>query len=288
MNAIGIDVGGSRVKAAAIDADGAVRTARSENYRRPSLGELRAAIAVCLDHLGVDRDRPPDAVGLCLPGRLAGDGRSVAQAVNLPALEGVPFADLLGLGIARHPRVVSDAHAAAHDLWCTDRPPGRLLALSLGTGVGACVLDEGVPLRCTGAGPGHLGQIDVGTFGDVPAPLGPDGGRGTLEGYIGLNALAARFGDGVEQALATLDDQDPALLALARAIRIAHAIFRPRTVALLGGIGVRLAPRLDGIRRTIGQELTRVADPDWTLMSGRHDHHAAIGAARLALAGSPV
>ncbi|MBV9490447.1 MAG: MFS transporter, partial [Verrucomicrobia bacterium] len=59
--------------------------------------------------------------------------------------------------------------------------------LALGTGVGAAVLDDGVPLRVDGDSPGHLGQIDVSL--DDRAPIGPDGGAGSLEGYLGVPAI---------------------------------------------------------------------------------------------------
>jgi hypothetical protein len=69
--------------------------------------------------------------------------------------------------------------------------------------------------------------------------------------------------------------------ALARAVRIGHAIYRPHHVCLAGGIGVALTPALPGLRARIDQHLTNIARHGWTLSCGDHAFHAALGAARL-------
>jgi hypothetical protein len=145
------------------------------------------------------------------------------------------------------------------------------------------VLDDGLPLHVSGTSPGHLGQIDVSIdLPGEPTPIGPDGGRGGLEAYIGLPALRARYGEGFADRLQALTPDDPPLLALARAIRIAHAIYRPQHIALLGGVGLRLAPVLPDLKARVDDALTSVARSGWTLSSGDSDLHAARGAARLA------
>jgi predicted NBD/HSP70 family sugar kinase len=76
---------------------------------------------------------------------------------------------------------------------------------------------------------------------------------------------------------------DPPLRALARAVRIAHALYRPHHVFLAGGIGIRLKPFVDGLHRQVAHQLTRISRPDATLSAAQSDFHAAQGAARLAL-----
>ena len=205
--------------------------------------------------------------------------------LTLPA-EGLTLADLVSHATgapARTPLVTSDAHAAAFDLWRLDRSPGRWLALSLGTGVGACVLDDGRPLHVSGETPGHLGHMDVSAAGSR-APIAPDGSVGSLEAYIGLPALRARGGPIREDAIERLTPHDPAIAALVRALRIAHAIYRPQHVRLAGGVGIRLAPLASAIRELVDTGLTTLARTGWTLSCGTNDHHAAIGAACLAFA----
>ncbi|NJM75864.1 MAG: hypothetical protein HC852_08885 [Acaryochloridaceae cyanobacterium RU_4_10] len=136
-----------------------------------------------------------------------------------------------------------------------------------------CVLDDGAPLRITDGGSGHIGQIDVSLTSD--APIGPDGGRGGLEAYLGVRAIISH--GSIERAF----EKDAApTLALARAIRIAHAIYRPNQIVLLGGIGIRI-PSLEPIEAAVREHLTTIAHPRWHLLRGDDDHHAARGAARL-------
>jgi hypothetical protein len=75
---------------------------------------------------------------------------------------------------------------------------------------------------------------------------------------------------------------EPPLRALVRALRIAHAIYRPQHVCLTGGVGVRLNPLLNEIKGAVEEDLTRLARPGWTLTTGDDDYHAACGVARWA------
>lgn len=278
MLRIGIDIGGSSVKAAALR-DGTVEwTARSATYALPGRAQLDGAIAEVL----IDLEGPPDAVGVCVPGLLDASRSAVVHSVNVPGLAGVPLAELLARADPPRPPVVaSDANAAAWDIYQSRHLSGRLLALVIGTGVGAAVVDESGILRVDGDSPGHLGQCDV-SLGGEPVPVGPDGGAGSLEGYLGVPALAARFGS-MENAFRDMKVEDPPMQALARVMRIAHAIYRPRHVCLAGGVGIRLAHLLPELHAATSNRLTRIAHPDWTLTAGDSDFHAAIGAARLAM-----
>lgn len=282
MTALGIDVGGSSVKAASIGPSGNIATAVSDRYQSPDAATIKDAIRTTIARLPRFHIA---AVGLCLPGLYNESTDFVEIAVNVPGVVGLPVRqlvdDTLGQAIAPHV-ITTDAHAAAHDYWITHKQPGRLLALSLGTGVGGCVLDDGIPLKVSGNTPGHLGHLDVSL--ETDSPRSPDGSAGTLEAYIGLPALRTRFGDDVRMALAALGPDDPPLLALARTIRICHAIYRPHHIALLGGIGLCLRPALNQIRATTSQGLTSLARPEWTLTCGDDEFHAARGAARLAQA----
>lgn len=289
---LGIDIGGTSIKASLLEAGRELWCARSRVYARPDRETLIAALASMLAAAPAE-GRAAGRIGVCVPGLLASDGRSIALAVNVPGLVGLEFGELLrraGVGkigeggSCGDVRVVTDAHAAAFDYAEQHRVSGRLLAISIGTGVGACVLDDGVPLLVSGRGPGHLGQMDV--SGEDPpgqdAPIGPDGGRGSLEAYIGLPALRARYGEDVEGAIGAMAASDTPCRALVRAIRIAHAVYRPGSIVLLGGIGIRLGGAAPGMHDAACDGLTGLAVKGWTLRCGDSDHHAARGAARLA------
>ncbi len=150
--------------------------------------------------------------------------------------------------------VVNDANAAAYDLYCLNQPLGRLLVLSIGTGVGAAVLDDGRPLRIDGDSPGHIGQLDISLEGEDR--IAPDGGRGGVEAYLDAAALRREYGS---DAASKIRAGDPAFRALAHTIRICHALYRPQHVVLAGGVGIRLARLLAELRVTIEKDLTRLA-----------------------------
>ena len=290
MHVLGLDIGGSSAKAVVLAGERPRWEATSTRYARPSRAALVAALRDLL------RETPADVarVGLCVPGLMNADQSAVEKSVNVPGLMGFPLQELVRevLPGGATPRVVrtSDAHAAGYDLWQTEqpRPTGRLLCLSLGTGVGACVLDDGVPLHVSGASPGHLGQLDVSLDEGAGVPVGPDGGRGSLEAYIGLPALLRDYGSDAEAVLAALGPDAPPLRALARALRVCHAIYRPQHVRLLGGVGIRLAHALPSLRERVADGLTSVAREGWTLDTGTTDYHAARGAARLAQSSGPT
>lgn len=335
---LGLDIGGTSAKSVlltvgAVQAPGQPRPGRilasgqSARYSRPDAPGLLAAIAEALAAPAAEARRllaerpgtPLLGVGLCCPGLVDPDTRTITRSVNLPALVGLNLDSLPGSALDGLPgwtgRVAHcpDARAAATDWWANTPAgfSGRLLALSLGTGVGACVLDDGRPLRVSGESPGHLGQIDVGPIlrlaphapphhhagpsgeGTPPAsvarawsieePIGPDGGRGGLEAFVGLPALRDRYGPGLGEWLKHPRLDDPPIVALVRALRIAHAIYRPQHVVLLGGVGLSIgrAPIAAGLRAAVADRLTSLARDQWTLQFAQHLLHAAAGAARL-------
>jgi glucokinase len=276
---LGVDIGGSTVKAAAVRDGSVLWTARSRRYHRATTDQLKDAVREVSQRL----EDPADGVGLCVPGLLDERHEHVTLSVNVPGLVGVPLRELVAdVAGDRAPQVVNDANATGYDLYMSRNLSGRLLAIVIGTGVGAAVIDEGgKPLLVDGDSPGHIGQLDVSVEGALV--IGPDGGRGSLEGYLGAPALRRRYGP---DPAGKVDPRDPAARALVRAIRIAHAIYRPHHVCIAGGTGIRLARLLPELKHRIEDKLTGVARPWWTLSFGDSDFHAAAGAARIAAAGS--
>ncbi len=258
-------------------------TGQSNFYARPDAAALVQAIRQAASSSAAIR-----TVGLCVPGILDADRVRVTNSINVPGLMELPLIELvreaLGQGV-ESVSVKTDAMASGTDIVHCFALKGRVMTLSIGTGVGCGVIDVHddtlIPLRINGDSPGHFGQLDVSL--DADAPIGPDGGRGSLEAYIGVPALRRDYGDDINAALERLTPNAPALLALARAIRIGHAIYRPNHVVLAGGIGTRLVSRLEILQTLIDADLTRVARSDRTLRCGTDDFHAARGAAWLAV-----
>lgn len=276
---LGIDIGGTTVKAAALHGDEVLWTGRSERYSRPAADQIIAAVRQACARL----DGPPQHVGLCVPGVLDDTKQHIALSANVPGLVGLPLRELVARAVGADgmkPIVASDANATGYDIYSTQKLSGRLLVIAIGTGVGAAVLDDGNPLLVDGESPGHIGQVDVSIEG--PMVFGPDGGRGGLEGYIGSAALRTRYGS---DPASKIRPGDPAFKAMVRILRICHAIYRPLHVCLAGGTGIRLTHLVDPLKRATDVELTMIARKDWRLFAAEHDFHAAGGVARIAASG---
>ncbi|MBL9001965.1 MAG: ROK family protein [Phycisphaerae bacterium] len=283
MECLGIDIGGTTVKAALLRDGQRTATGISDPYERPDAVQVARAVADAASRAGPVR---PDRLGLCLPGAWDTTSGCIITSVNVPGIIGsTPPSLLKSAGMeASSIAVFTDAHAAAFEVFFTEQLAERLLAVSMGTGIGAAVIDPGgAQLLLSGRSSGHLGQIDctVHEEGREP-PIGPDGGRGGLEAYCGLRALLDRYGGPPSSIVDRLRETDAPLRALARSLRIAHAMYRPAHIRLLGGIGSRLGPHLPALRRLVEAELTNLARSDWTLACAGDEFGAACGAARLA------
>jgi len=301
--AIGVDIGGTSVKAALVNtAPGPqlVRAGQSSPYRNPTASVLTAAVTEAVAKLQLGDDAIA-AIGMCAPGIIDTATGIVERSNNLPQLVGTSVTQIVRDALPAHTvdrpmRLVSDALAAATG-WeasqasatCVTRT-GRTLFLVMGTGVGACVLDAGVPLIVTGPGPGHIGQLDVALAADVAAgtaPVGPVGERGSLESYVGLPALLRRYGDDrrLLAAAGVWSISDAPAAALTKAIRICTAVYRPQHIVLLGGVGRLFAGVASQMHAEASAGLTPLAREGWTLMCGSTVTDAAMGAALLAMAG---
>lgn len=300
MRSIGIDIGGTSVKVSILECSPLGQTrlisqSKSEGYRNPSALQLSAAVAEAVER-GMPRaqlGQDLGAVGWCAPGLVDSSG-VLLRSVNLPELVGTCLLSLVqrALGCEKSELPIArftDAYAAGIDIYMAGGYTDRLLALSIGTGVGAAVIDcGGQQLVLHGESSGHFGQMDVSLDDEPHVPIGPDGGRGSLEAYIGIAALDARYGTLEESVLKALDRRSPPIRALARAIRIGHAIYRPDRIVLLGGIGIRLVRALPELIALVGTSITSVARAPATICCGEHDFHAASGCARRAAHAGPV
>lgn len=282
---LGIDIGGSSVKMALVNDGATPHTLRGEPHQMPSVEELSAGIVTSfqklLDQSGIERGAVA-SVGVSIAGPM--DGKGVLEmAANVPSLSGVCIPDWIRqtLGLDIPAIAATDANSAAACEHRRNPMPGRTLYLSLGTGVGGAVIDDGKPVIITRGTSGHFGHMDV-SGGDPDAPITPGAGRGALEAYIGFRTLEA---DGVP-----FDSPDRfehptmkrALRALAQGIRILLAMYRPDHFVMVGGTVEIYSPAFDRVRAMVSDGITKAAPTEWTLSVGQSDNFAAaIGVATL-------
>ena len=187
MNAVGVDVGGTKIAAGVVSPEGGLLNElryQTENVREPLLSTIAEAI------MEVQRDYEIGGVCLAAPGFILASENKILSAANLKAIEGIPLKEELGERTGLRVTVENDANAAAwgefrfgagHDV-------DNLVFVTLGTGVGGGIISHGVLLRGARGMGGELGHITI-------KPDGPRcgcGNRGCLEALASGTAIGRR------------------------------------------------------------------------------------------------
>ena len=276
---VGLDLGGTNLKAGLVDGEGGVVRRRSTPTRSDEgpgaviedLAEAaRAVAAEAAIPFGEIR-----AIGVGAPGPLDFEAGIVAHAPNLPGWENVPLRDRLSEATSRPVLLENDANAAAFgEYWAgTGAGPAitHLALLTLGTGVGSGFVIDGELLHGghgAGAEAGHM----IVHPGGRPCGCGQ---RGCLEAYAAASQIAARVresvsageassiatdspvtaetvfaakGDGDALAERVVEDATEALgIAAVNLCRL----FDPQMIVLAGGMAAAGAPLFQGVRAAV-------------------------------------
>jgi glucokinase len=186
---IGVDLGGTKVLAGAVDRGGRVlargrRTVRGLD-RDGVLAEVAAAVREAVE--GAGPAGPPGALCIGVPGLVDAGSGEVRRCVHLP-LEGLHVQAALEELVAVPVVVDNDANLAGLGEARAGAARGSHLALLLtvGTGVGGAVIVEGAILRGASGFAGELGHTTV----DLDGPACTCGSRGCLEVLASGPALA--------------------------------------------------------------------------------------------------
>jgi len=295
---VGIDLGGTAIKAGAIGSEGQILARREipTELARGATDLLERMARLALE-LGVE-----GRLGIGAPGLVDRAAGCISQSPNLGVIQGVPLAAELArrLGLPpAHVHLENDANAAAlGEHWLGQgRSERDLLLVTLGTGVGGGLILAGELHDGPGGMAGEIGHVVV----EPGGPLCGCGSRGCLEtlasasaatrrakelglpraapGDLVLLAEAARTSAGPERDLLFAVGRD-----LGRGLAVAISLLDLRCFVIGGGFGAALDTLLPGIRtgiaeRCYGERLKSVrieraelgADAGW------------IGAARLGM-----
>jgi glucokinase len=253
---LAVDVGGTEIKAAVLDAattrgePGLTVSARAR--RATPRGDDGAATAHAVVSAVADLAAefgargPIDAVGVVVPG-VVHDGIGVYSA-NL-GWHDFPFAatltDALGVPVAFGHDV--GAGGLAEQRMGAARGFSDVVVMPIGTGIAGALIMDGA-LRTGGGWAGEIGHVDVG-HGE---PCGC-GQTGCMEAVASSAAIARRYSAksgvpvaGAAEVLVAVDDGDAvavevwhdALDALARGVRILATLLGPEVVVLGGGLAM--------------------------------------------------
>jgi glucokinase len=159
---LGIDIGGTKVAVALVDADGRelAATRLATEPERGAAAVLGEALAEARAAFGATLGGA-DAVGVCVAGQV-GPGGVLLGAPNL-GWDGAPLGEITTRLFARRAVIMNDVHAAAWAEWRGGAGRGAedVVVLFLGTGVGGAVIVDGRFLRgCTGT-LGELGHVTL-------------------------------------------------------------------------------------------------------------------------------
>lgn len=275
---IGIDIGGSNLRAAIYDRDGTERIYRIEPIRgaRPEdlLEQLDRMLAECAR---VGGDGLP--IGLAIPAPVDPRDGSHGMVFNVPALNGM---DVCGeLRRRRGVRVVADndanAAALAQVRFGGHRGVRDLVYITVSTSIGAGVVASGRLVHGSVGGAGEFGHTSV-ALDDEPCYecRRNHGCVTTYASGTGLARRAARLRDSgllaagspldrepltaavVADAAARGDRQarellDRAALALGTAtVSLVHTL-NPGVIAFGGSVIQNIEPLWEGVRRVVGE-----------------------------------
>ncbi|UYP17484.1 ROK family protein [Rhodococcus sp. Z13] len=209
--AIGIDVGGTSIRAAAVDADGlVVDSARTQTPA--SAGALEDALHRLVDHLRARNDVV--AVGLAVAGFLTEDRTRVRFAPHLAWVD-TPLAATLTARFGLPVVLEHDANAAAWAEYRFGAAAGSRVTvmITLGTGIGAALLLDGRIFRGAHGVAPELGHLQVVPDGR-PCACGKRGCWETYCSGTGLvdTAVELLAADPGRSVLAADVDTDPGSL----------------------------------------------------------------------------
>jgi len=234
---VGVDVGGSGVRAAVVAADGSVGPLHRRAVRERSAAAVLSAVVELVGPL------QPDRLAVGVPGFVRGG--VVLGSPNLPSLAGVAVGEVLGQRLGVPVAVHNDANAATLGAWARLGRPGDLLLLTLGTGVGGGVVSQGRLVTGSRGTAAELGHIYAG--GEQPCGCGGWGCLETWCGTAGLVRRAAGHGITISDAEGLLDlaeggdERAEALLfdvveAMERGLVSLLNTFAPEVLAFAGGL----------------------------------------------------
>jgi glucokinase len=188
---IGLDLGGTNLRAAVIDKSGKMLdkvsgTTKFREGREAVLDEIVTAIATLRDRHGPAGFR---GIGVGVPGFIRIKEGYLTNSNNLPYLENFPVRDEIGRRLGTRVILENDAKAAAlGEKWMgAGRDVDDLVLLTLGTGIGGGIISGGRIIRGYVGMAGELGHCTVVPNGN---PCGC-GNQGCLEKHASATAVTA-------------------------------------------------------------------------------------------------
>ncbi len=190
--AIGIDLGGTNIKAALVERNAGVIVVK----RTPT--EAERGVDHVLDRIvEVAREMIEEApgkhvvgIGIGAPGTINWERTSIRYPPNIPGWVEVNLRDALQKRLREdlHVIVENDANAAALGSahYGAGRPYEAFIMVTLGTGVGGAIIYQNTIFRGATGGAGEIGHMTI----DYDGPVARSGVAGAIEAYLGQRFLS--------------------------------------------------------------------------------------------------
>ena len=262
MNYIGIDIGGTNLKAGLVNDEGSILAMEKRKIAEVSdqkaLVEALVALTQSLTEKGGLTPEQIRSVGVGVPGAVEIHSGAVLYTCNLP-LRNVPLRKLFHRYLPYPLYVENDANCAALAEYYAGAGKGskRFVTITLGTGVGAGILHNGQIYHGANGMAGEVGHMSIVYHGE-PCPCGR---RGCWERYAATTALvrAAQeenpaWKDG-RTIFAAAEAGDKTVLALldawtdeiAQGLAGMVHIFNPQLILIGGGVSAQQKLLIDPI-----------------------------------------
>jgi fructokinase len=286
---IGVDLGGTKIEAAALDGDGRFLLRRRVPTPAGDYDATLAAVAALVT--GIEAQLGTSgSVGVAMPGALS-PATGVVKNANSTCLNGRPLDRDLAAMLGRPVRLANDANCLALSEATDGTGAGAevVMGVILGTGVGGGIAVNGRIVEGVNKIAGEWGHSPLPwmTEGEWPGPSCWCGKRGCTETFLSGPALAAdhyrvtnersdgpeiarRAAAGDAAAAATLERYED---RLARGLAGVINLLDPAVIVLGGGVG-QIARLYDSVPRRWGDYVfsdevtTRLLPPAWGDSSG--------------------
>jgi glucokinase-like ROK family protein len=188
---IGMDIGGTYIKAGIVDADGKIWAQRHQDVQRDDLSSLvRQIVSITNELVWADSGLEIKGVGIGFPGLVSANDSVISLSPNIPSLNGIHLKEILADQLKWAVFIDNDANVGAYGemLMGAAKSASNFIYISIGTRVGASIVINRQIYRGVGGYAGELGH----------SSLVPDGkacfcGRsGCLEAYVSAPSIALR------------------------------------------------------------------------------------------------
>jgi len=261
MAVLGIDIGGTQIKAGMVDEEGAIlasRTISTPNDLDTFLPALQDII-----HWLTEAAGDPTGVGVGCKGNINSQDTTIETLLgSLHFLQGLRIVDLVGLPLDVPVFADNDARVAlaGEMVWGAAKGLENVLMLTLGNGIGGAATVGGRLLRGHTGVAGHLGHLTV----DPDGPLCVCGNQGCLETAFSARAIEGEAWSAVHRGVSS---------ALTRLFREQPQLATCRTVFQAAREGDQLASTI--ISRAVGKlaagiaGLLHIFDPEIVIVGGQ-------------------